>query len=141
MKTIINILFNLFSVLYFFQRIKNNDKDCQIGILIDLIVISESIVVIVLGSIDVENFSELFNDSKYECLKDAKNNYKWEFYLNIAIITLIVLYAILSFCFSMAFLIEDCKSNDCIELDFIFKWHAICECLGKCCEICSINCS
>ena len=79
MKTIINILFNLFSVLYFFQRIKNNDKDCQIGILIDLIVISESIVVIVLGSIDVENFSELFNDSKYECLKDAKNNFNGHF--------------------------------------------------------------
>ena len=55
-KTIINLLFSFSQFIYSFLRLKNNDKNCLIGVLIYFILMSENICELTLTLIAMYDF-------------------------------------------------------------------------------------
>ena len=156
-KTIINLLFSFSQFIYSFLRLKNNDKNCLIGVLIYFILMSENICELTLTSIAMYDFLVLPYYGGVGCnlFEKTQDDYKFINNLDIAIIFIISISLFyLLFIGWLKQISKDCDSNDCIESDFFFNWSTIPECMvecyeryirncrekcGECCECCRKN--
>ena len=144
-KTMINILFNLYQFIYFLLRLKNLDKSCKIGLLFFFILLFGHVCEIILtsnsyGENDVTEYLEkcliinytgltLKEDSSFE---EAKNIYNLVNKLDITIIVFIGI-SLLNITFAFfCLLYPDCSVDKCFEKDFFLDFSFICERIENC---------
>ena len=137
-KTILNLLFNIYRVIYSFIRIKNLDKNCKIGILFFLILFSEHIIVLSLTSAVVNEYD--FKDYYHfdicftsynqkiiiedESFKEEQNNSNYVRKLNLVIISLNAISSGIMVFLGWMQLKPDCNASNLVETDFFLNWDS-----------------
>jgi len=144
-KTILNLLFNIYRVIYSFIRIKNLDKNCKIGILFFLILFSEHIIVLSLTSAVVNEYD--FKDYYHfdicftsynqkiiiedESFKEEQNNSNYVRKLDLVIISLNAISSGIMVFLGWMQLKPDCNASNLVETDFFLNWDSLVDCTGN----------
>ena len=129
------------------MRLKNLDENCQIGILLCLILFSEHIIVLSITSAVVNEYE--YNFKKYhdfdlcfksfnqkiiiedESFKEEEKNSNYVKKLDLAIISLNAVSSGIMIFLSWIFLKADGKTDNCFEGDFFLDWSFIGDCIGN----------
>ena len=144
-KTIVNLLFNLYRVIYTFLRLKNLDKPCILGIIFFIILASEHIIVLSITSAVVNKYD--FKDYNYfdycfttsekniiiedESFKEEENNSIYMRKLDIGIISLNAISCWIMIFLGWILLRHDLGAYHCFEEDYLFDWTSIGDCVGN----------
>ena len=144
-KTIVNLIFNLYRVIYTFLRLKNLDKPCILGIIFFIILASEHIIVLSITSAIVNKYD--FKDYYYfeycfttydqnkiiedQSFKEEEKNSNYIRKLDIGIISLNAISSGIMLFLGWMLIKSDCDAYNCFEEDYLLDWTSISDCVGN----------
>ena len=144
-KTIVNLIFNLYRVIYTFLRLKNLDKPCIIGVVFFIILISEHIIVLSITSAIVNKYdfkdyyyfeycSTTYDQNKIiedQSFKEEEKNSNYIRKLDIGIISLNAISSGIMLFLGWMLIKSDCDAYNCFEEDYLLDWTSISDCVGN----------
>ena len=129
-KTILNILYNLYVIIFGIQRFKNLIKGCKLGICFSFILLFGNIIVFIFTWLALKFYHKYdSNNFPLDCWISGIDTFICSFYILSVPPTLYLFFDLLSL---------DCPSNIFIEKELFWTCSSIYECIGVCCNLCNI---